>query len=217
MLDNENENSGVARRERRAQRRQEEILEAAASVFAEKGYAAATTREIAAAADIAEGSLYNYFASKRDMLVAIISRSPLPIDRLLASIQHLDSRDQFIEFMEHAIMEEPSEQPWMRTIVKEAWTNDELFRQYQAGHIAALTSRLTEIIRSGVKAGWLRPLDPESTARAVITLLMAFMMHPMRACPAAETIGDRTRRMQSALDILLYGLLGSEAPEQEKE
>lgn len=217
MVDNRNEHSAVARRERRVRRRQEEILEAAASVFAEKGYAAATTREIAAAADIAEGSLYNYFGGKRDMLVAIISRSPLPIDRVLAGIVRLGDRDQFIEFMESAITTEASEQPWMRTIVKEAWTNDELFRQYQASHIAELTLRLTDIIASGVKAGWLRPLDPESTARAVISLLMAFMMHPMRACSATETAEDRARRMRSAIDILLYGLMGSEAPEQEKE
>lgn len=217
MTDDQNHQDGFARRERRVERRREEILQAAASVFATKGYAAATTREIAAATDIAEGSLYNYFSSKRDILVAIISRSPSPVDRLLVDTAHLTDRDQFVQFIEQAVMAPAPEQPWMRTIIKEAWTDDELFRQYQAGHIEELTSRFARVISGGVKAGWLRPLDPDATARAVIALLMAFMMHPMRACPAVETPEARTQRMQSAIDILLYGLMGHQSPEQEKE
>jgi AcrR family transcriptional regulator len=217
MTDDQNHQDGFARRERRIERRREEILQAAASVFATKGYAAATTREIAAATDIAEGSLYNYFSSKRDILVAIISRSPSPVDRLLVDTAHLTDRDQFVQFIEQAVMAPAPEQPWMRTIIKEAWTDDELFRQYQAGHIEELTSRFARVISGGVKEGWLRPLDPDATARAVIALLMAFMMHPMRACLVVETPEARTQRMQSAIDILLYGLMGHQSPEQEKE
>lgn len=217
MTDMQNQQNALARRERRVERRREEILRAAASVFAMKGYAAATTREIAAKADIAEGSLYNYFASKRDMLVAIISRSPSPVDRLLADTEHLTDRDQFVRFIEQAVMTPAPEQPWMRTIIKEAWTNDELFRQYQAGHIEELTLHLERIIGAGVEAGWLRPLDPDRTARAVIALLMALMMHPMRACTAAETPEASVQRMRSAIDILLYGLMRSQFSEQEKE
>lgn len=217
MADMQDQQESLARRERRTRRRQEEILQAAASVFSARGYAAATTREIAAAADIAEGSLYNYFASKRDMLVAIISRSPSPIDRLLADAGSVTNREQFIEFFERAVMTPASEQPWMRTIIKEAWTNDELFRQYQAAHVEELTSRLAGVISTGVAAGWLRQLDPGGAARAVISLLMAFMMHPMRACPAGEAQEGRGRRMRSVIDILLYGLMGSDSPEHEKE
>ena len=217
MTDDQNHQDGSARRERRVGRRQEEILQAAASVFAAKGYAAATTREIAAAADIAEGSLYNYFSSKRDILVAIVSRFPSPVDRLLSGIERVTDREGFVRLIDRAVLAPAPEQPCMRTIIKEAWTDDELFRQYQAGHIEELTSRLARVISSGVKAGWLRSMDPDVTAAAVIALLMAFMMHPMRACPTVETPEARTRRVRSAIDILLYGLMGNQSPEQEKE
>jgi len=217
MTDDQNHQDGFARRERRVGRRQEEILQAAASVFAAKGYAAATTREIAAAADIAEGSLYNYFSSKRDILVAIISRSPPPVDGLLVEAERLTDREGFVRLIERAVLAPALEQPCMRTIIKEAWTDDELFRQYQARHIEELTSRFARVISGGVEAGWLRSLDPDVTARAVIALLMAFMMHPMRACPAAETPEARTQRMRSVIDILLFGLMEHECPAQEKE
>ena len=61
-----------SRQERRAARRKMQILEAAATVFAKKGFHRATTKEIAEAADVAEGTIYNYFESKDDLLISLI-------------------------------------------------------------------------------------------------------------------------------------------------
>ncbi len=63
----------AARRERRAAARKEQILDGAARVFAEKGFARATTKEIAEAADVSEGTIYNYFDSKEDVLIGIMT------------------------------------------------------------------------------------------------------------------------------------------------
>jgi len=49
------------------------VLDAAAQVFAERGYAA-TTNEIAARAGVSVGSLYQYFANKDALLVALAER-----------------------------------------------------------------------------------------------------------------------------------------------
>lgn len=57
---------------RRPAERPVEILEAAERVFTRCGYDRATTREIAAEAGVSEGTLYNYFNSKRDILLALM-------------------------------------------------------------------------------------------------------------------------------------------------
>ena len=54
--------------------RQAQILDAAVAYFAEKGYSAATTRDIAAAAGVAEGTIFRYFPTKKSMLHAITLR-----------------------------------------------------------------------------------------------------------------------------------------------
>src|SRR5579864_8736119 len=54
--------------------RRAQILEAATKVFAEKGFHRATTKDIARAAGIAEGTIYTYFASKSDLLLGILNR-----------------------------------------------------------------------------------------------------------------------------------------------
>lgn len=59
-------------KEQMAEARRTQILIGAAQVFAQKGYHKATTKEIAQAAGIAEGTIYNYFDTKRDLLLAMV-------------------------------------------------------------------------------------------------------------------------------------------------
>jgi len=57
------------RKERQAELLRKEILKAALEVFKEYGYEKATTKKIAEKAEVSEGTLYNYFENKRDILL----------------------------------------------------------------------------------------------------------------------------------------------------
>jgi AcrR family transcriptional regulator len=61
-------------KERRTDELKDIILNAAAMVFNEKGFDRATTREIAREAAISEGTIYNYFPAKRDLLLSLVHR-----------------------------------------------------------------------------------------------------------------------------------------------
>lgn len=52
--------------------RKAEILDAARSVFAERGYGAAAVAEIATRAGVVEGTVYSYFETKRALLIAVM-------------------------------------------------------------------------------------------------------------------------------------------------
>lgn len=49
------------------------ILAAAAAVLRERGFAETTTKEIARAAGVSEGSIYNHFANKTDLIAATMA------------------------------------------------------------------------------------------------------------------------------------------------
>lgn len=70
--------SPVEPRKRPVQRRSREtvarILDAAAEVFAERGYTAATTNAVAERAGVSIGSLYQYLPNKEALLVALTER-----------------------------------------------------------------------------------------------------------------------------------------------
>ena len=55
----------------RSDNRQPAVLDAAARLFAGKGYSATSMREIAQASDMLPGSLYYHFAAKEDLLAAV--------------------------------------------------------------------------------------------------------------------------------------------------
>ncbi|MCW5773636.1 MAG: TetR/AcrR family transcriptional regulator [Rhodospirillaceae bacterium] len=63
-----------SRADGRQQRRRDQVMDAAAAVFAEKGFHAATTKDIADRLGLLPGSLYYYFDSKEAALVEICRR-----------------------------------------------------------------------------------------------------------------------------------------------
>jgi TetR/AcrR family transcriptional regulator, cholesterol catabolism regulator len=70
--------------------RREEILAIAAELFADKGFATTTVREIADTAGILSGSLYHHFDSKESMVDEILRTF---LDEILASYRAAAARD----------------------------------------------------------------------------------------------------------------------------
>ena len=62
----------VTLRERKKASTRERILAAACELFERRGIAAVTVEEIAAAAEVGKGTVYNYFAAKEDIVVSFL-------------------------------------------------------------------------------------------------------------------------------------------------
>jgi AcrR family transcriptional regulator len=62
------------RKEREKEARREEIIDAAEKVFFEKGVAVSTMDEVAQAAELSKGTLYLYYKSKEDLVLAVVLR-----------------------------------------------------------------------------------------------------------------------------------------------
>jgi AcrR family transcriptional regulator len=78
-----NNDSHQTRKEREEAFRRDLILDAAMTLFAEKGFDGATVADIAQASELAKGSLYQIFQSKEEIIAAIINRK---IDRMSDSL-----------------------------------------------------------------------------------------------------------------------------------
>lgn len=61
----------------------EDILEAAGRLFCKQGYEETSTREIALAVGLQQGSLFHYFGRKQDMLAELLDRTLQPAAGLL--------------------------------------------------------------------------------------------------------------------------------------
>lgn len=61
----------MGRRERNALERRDRIFAAAAELFADRGFAAVTTHQIAERADVGDGTLFRYATSKGELLLMV--------------------------------------------------------------------------------------------------------------------------------------------------
>jgi AcrR family transcriptional regulator len=89
-----------------ARRRDQEVIDAAAKVFYERGYAAASVQHVADELGILKGSLYHYIASKEDLLFGILEevhREVAPIIVEVASRDDLDALGRIALYVRRTI------------------------------------------------------------------------------------------------------------------
>lgn len=153
--------------------RRTDILTAARSEFARRGYEATTMRDIAHAIQSRPSSLYRHFASKREILDAIIGRFSHTLldgfEAIVASsgtaIEKLDGLALLMATAGGRFFEE-------FVIMRDWWRYRVAGAEEPPADIAARLRMLESVVEDGVRAGEFdRPRDTETLALALRTLL----------------------------------------------
>jgi len=194
--------SGAARSARRPGRRpgasdsRERILAAARAAFAERGFEAATIRDIARRAEVDPALVHHYFGSKQQLFVAAME---LPIDvetfvpRLVAGPPD-EVGERFIRFLLE-LWERPELRPLMLGVIRSAATDP----------VAA--GMLRQVLAAGPLLALARAIDrPDAALRAslagsqLVGLMMAryvVAVEPLASAPpevVARAIGPTIQR-----------------------
>ena len=159
----------TTRRERRIAARKAQILDAAATVFAEKGFHRATTKEIATTASVSEGTIYNYFDSKADLLIGIITRlAELEhLDEELADALQSDVRDFFTTVFRQRMGLVQHKDKTIQAIMPEVLVNPALRERFYQQFARPTTALLEQYIQARIELGHIRPLNVPLAVRAV--------------------------------------------------
>ncbi len=204
---------------RRKQARPGEILDAAMTVFAEKGYAAARMDDIAARAGVTKGTIYLYFQSKEDVFKSLARRH---VGDNLADIAKQAEGYQgtvrdFLTMLMAVIaakIERGDIAILPKIIIGESGNFPELARIWRSEVIEKGLGMLSGVIAKGIARGEIRDLPPgmpvDYLARLCIApLVMSSIWHAVFA-PIDPTPFDYRKFLALHLDILLRGL----APEE---
>lgn len=149
------------------EQRQNALLEAANAVFAERGFDAATTREIAERAGCAEGLIHRYFAGKRGLLLAILDqKAPETAD---APLRNADCVQHTIEDMLlHDIDAKWQKRDFMRVCISQAAIDPELGAEIRNRVVDTHVAAVADKLRAHQDAGRIRPsVNIESIARVI--------------------------------------------------
>lgn len=159
----------TSRRDRLKRERETRILEAAAAVFAEKGFHQATIREIAELADVADGTIYNYFDNKFDLLVSIMARIA-ELERLpgeLLQAQQADARDFFVAAFRERLGRIEQGEELLQAVLPEVFVNPDLREQFYRQYVLRVSTLLEQYLRVQAEKGHIRPVNVPLTVRMV--------------------------------------------------
>jgi AcrR family transcriptional regulator len=166
-----------SRRERLKREREERILDAAATVFAGKGYHAATIREIAAVADVADGTIYNYFDSKFDLLIGILSRvgevEHLPIE--LVQALEGDPRDFFVAAFRARMGHMAESEEMLKAVLPQVFVHPELGARFYDEYVGRIARLLEPYVAAQIDRGRIRPVSAPLVTRVVQSMFIGLL------------------------------------------
>jgi AcrR family transcriptional regulator len=166
-------------REQLIEARRNQILDAAASVFAEKGYHRATTKEIASAAGVSEGTIYNYFDNKADLLIGMMTclaelrELPQELEDALQS----DAREFLIQiFRDRMGRIVQSHEEIFQAVLPEILINPELRERFYREFVQPTAMLIESYIQARVELGHIRPIDVPLAVRTVQGMFVGLLM-----------------------------------------
>lgn len=206
-------------RQRRKEARPQELLEAALSLFVEKGFAATRSEEVAALAGVSKGTLYLYFPSKEDLFKAVV-RQTLAAE-IAEGARVMDAHtgtcaEVLIEVLTEwwsRIYDSPGSGVF-KLVITEMRNFPELARFYAEEVVQPGCALISGLIERGVAQGEFRPVDVlHATHSIVLPMIMLCMhKHSLGACGfGSASVPDPKLFIRQHLQLILQGLLRADA------
>jgi AcrR family transcriptional regulator len=185
----------------------ERLLDAAGTLFAERGYHAASVDEIVAAAGVTKGALYGHFASKQDLFVGLLEeRIEQPVRALIELTSTTPGDTPTAASVGAGFAALVDDQREAVLLIFEFWAlgvRDPSIRQRYAQWLGSLTDALAQALTARHEATGV-PLhtDAGDVAAAIVALAHGLAMQEL-ATPAA----GRAQLLTPMLDLLYGGLV----------
>ncbi len=166
--------SESTRQELRTQRRME-ILQAAAPVFARKGFAGTKITDLMAAAQMSQGLLYRYFTSKDDVFIAIVEAAVQhSIDIARQAEARSGSPLERLRWFVETYLPPQYEHPEYALVVAHALTNEAVpaeVRVHTSRYLIEFIGIIRDLISEGQMAGEIIQRDAEQLAVHLLAAL----------------------------------------------
>jgi AcrR family transcriptional regulator len=203
----------ITRKKQITVQRRTQILKAAMDVFTRKGFAAATIPEIAGKAGIAVGTVYLYYASKRELFIAVIKDLIItaPLLDLIYRIPRENIAVVFGQIMQNRFdLIQSEEMSRMPSLMGEVARDPELRALWVERFFKPLFSQFEAIYRAMTPPGTPGRIEPAVAVRAVGGLIMGFLVFRLlegESGPLSEI--PREKVAADMANFMLHGLMGS--------
>lgn len=172
------------------------IYDAVISVLAEHGVEGMTMDRVAATANVAKGSLYNYFHSKQELLQFVLTKTVTPIheavDEILVS--ELPPAKK-LEAILHAVCGYVAKHQGVFNLLLKNETAWVLVQPTDRTLRAVAIGQFATVFREGIEQGVFRPFDPVQLGEMLLGAMTEIWDRSLASNPS--------ERMDSTIETLL--------------
>ena len=166
------------------------ILDAAIEVIAQHGFQRTSIKQIAKHAGVADGTIYNYFKNKEELLHAIVARltEQEAVSIQTAQAQQLDIKGFFLQGAVIEQMQQMQKQfDLFRAIIPETITDPDLAHRLYDGIYRPIFEQAEGYLQQLMEQGKLPPADPQVMARMLFAPVMGLLLMRLMGDDHIET------------------------------
>jgi AcrR family transcriptional regulator len=193
--------------------RQMRILEAAVDMFGEKGYASTSTSEIAKRAGVAEGTIFRYYKTKKDLLFAVVmptlTKFAAPFFVQAFAKEIFKTEYESYEVLLRVIIQNRFEFakkhfPMIKILIQEVPFQPELKSEIQQLIETELLVHFKKLIAKFQEEGEIIELPPSSVVRLTLSAVLGLLLTRFLLLP--EEKWDDEVEIENTIQFILYGL-----------
>jgi AcrR family transcriptional regulator len=204
----------VLTRQRRKESRPQELLDAALSLFVEKGFAATRSEEVAQRAGVSKGTLYLYFHSKEELLKAVV-RHTLAAE-IAAGAEQIDrfagnSTEAVTDLLSDwwARMYDSPASGVFKLMITEMRNFPDISAFYASEVMEPGQALIGRVLERGIARGEFRPVDVPSAVQSIILpmVMLCLHKHSLSACSQELTASEDPKHfIRQHFTLLMGGL-----------
>lgn len=190
---------------------QARILKAAQKLFARRGYGGTTTRDLAQAAGVAEGTLFRHFENKKAILVEVATQGWMEIlTDLLTELSEMASYKAVAQVMRKRMLSLNANTDMLRVCFMEAQFHPELRDRIQAEVIDKMTDVAEAFFQTAMDRGEYRKMNPRVVARIFLGMFTVSGFSQTTMSENDSSPNDMKEMAETLADIFLNGVLAKE-------
>lgn len=194
--------------------RQWQILNAAVKIFSEKGFDGSRTSDIAKEADIAEGTIFRYYKTKKDILkglmIPVTAKVLKPlIFRSLQKIMEDDEGKTVNEVLEEIVLDRiklvRKNFPLLKIVAIESIYHPDIFENLRNEIAPKILPAVEKFIEKQIKEKRIRDFEPRLVTRTIISVIFGYIF-TTSFMPEQFPAKDDKEEAKVLVDIILNGI-----------
>lgn len=184
--------------------RRNQILDAATTTFARRGFHNTTIRQIAQEAGLADGTIYIYFKNKTDLLIGLLNRLNESEQRPAHFAESLqgDLRTHFTQYLRQRMNLVEANMQTFRAILPELLIDEELRTLYRTQVVEPTFALAEPFVQTWIAQGAMRPLPASQLLRIVASTVLGLLVLRMLGDSTTE---DEWQQFPEVISELVFG------------